>query len=650
MLKLLDYGKPNPFGGIIGRSRNLAWPVNVYRVTLPRSFNDSDGLNPFERVILKLLDATGTLDALALADETRIPPDLVKSILLRLRDKALIDEHNAIIKQERNSRENKEEKVHLFVTALLFRELATGKILPFLHFMDDMHPLQKKEGEEKLFRLIRWDAAHKQNTPTPRDIISALRIMKKRSANFGKGEIMPTIKQITIARSPEAYLLDCPIAIQKNEAEFRIADPFGNGFSLALERSFEQLLEWDKELEGWLHRWKQSLHNPRSQKLDAISKEPFDNDTNWQRYPKLIANLRPSKYTKFRSIMEIHASIEWALFYVCCRCPFEAVITKFKLTAQAQHPELLANGATNIGLILPQSGFRSIKEGKLVAFQNEKASLETVLAIAILQASDDASHPLHRIVKKYPDLIQRLLDIKKKRDEKGHGKGGADAPKVALADDPFMCEFIHSLLPDIVFTDIPVAELGKDVRVDSLLDARASIQIEFGFKTFNRLGTNLQDRLIHAERFWLDCKDGDNAIGFACDLYAAMQAFFYRSFQGKLPPYIKDSDLVASAREKALQSKLGDLPNALSTVIPLAIRQALQGSGPTLSAYVLAFLLLFDIETLSTMADVQPSFMLDMADIITKRGHGNEPLPLSRVEIAKLRRATFSTIKTLTDI
>ena len=34
MLKLLDYGKPNPFSGIIGRPRNLAWPVHAYRVAL----------------------------------------------------------------------------------------------------------------------------------------------------------------------------------------------------------------------------------------------------------------------------------------------------------------------------------------------------------------------------------------------------------------------------------------------------------------------------------------------------------------------------------------------------------------------------------------------------------------------------------------
>ena len=41
---------------------------------------------------------------------------------------------------------------------------------------------------------------------------------------------MPPIQQITIIAEPEFYHLDCPIAIQKSDSEFRIADPFGNGF------------------------------------------------------------------------------------------------------------------------------------------------------------------------------------------------------------------------------------------------------------------------------------------------------------------------------------------------------------------------------------------------------------------------------------
>jgi hypothetical protein len=647
MLKLLDYGKPNPFGGTIGRQRNLAWPVSTYRVTLPRSSKDSDGLNPFERVVLKLLDALGVMDARALADETRIPLDLVKSILLRLQDKGLIDEFNAIIEQERDSSRSEAEKDPVFVTALLFRELATGKILPFLHLLDGTHPIQKKEGEEKLFRSIRWDDIHKEIPPNERDVISVLRAMQKRSAAFGRDEKIPAVQQVMIVNQPELHYLDCPIAIQQSDGEFRIADPFDNGFSLILERAFEQLLEQDEKLADWLQQWKHLLRNPRIQNLDAKPKEPFESNANWQRYPKLVASLRLPHSASFHSIARIYASIEWALFYVCCHRPFESAIARLKFTAQAEHPALLADAAKDVGLTPLQSGFRPIREGKLLGFQNEKAELETLLSIAILQAQSNESHPLHRISSKYPELINRLFIVKKKRDEKTHGKGRADAQDRELPDAPFMREIVHALLPDIVFSEMPT-ELDGNSFADSLLDARASIQSEFTFKTFNRLGTNLQERLIHAERFFLSCKDGDDALAFVLDLYAALQSAFEMSLAGKLPPDADDAQLIKLAGMRATAASLcNELPESLRTVKVSAVRETLQGNGQSLGACVLAFLLMSDDDTLCSISDSQPSFISDVAGIIIRRGHGNEPLLLPKGNIVRLRKSTYPTIKTL---
>lgn len=651
MLKLLDYGKSNPFGETIGRQRHLAWPVAAYRVTLPIT-SDEEGLNPFERVILKLLDAVGAMDSSALAVETRIPLDLVKSILLRLQGKELIDEHNFINEENYDILEDKNEEAPDFVTALLFRELATGKILPFLHWLNDTNQLLKREGDENSFRSIWRNEVHKNNPPTSREVISTLRAMKKRSEAFGRDGKMPAIQQITILPSPEYYYLDCPIAIQKSDSEFRIADPFGNGFSRILETAFEQLLEQDQYKE-WLHKWKQSLSNHLPRKLDDQDrrlKEPFENDVNIQRYPKLVANLRPPQNRQFRSISQIHASIEWAMFYACCNGPFEDVIVKLKIAGQSGHPTMLCNAANNIGLEPPKSGFKSIRDGKLFDFQNAKAELGTVLAITILQAEKDEVHPLRRIASVYPDFVRRLLDIKKERDEKGHGNGGADAPEAELSDEPFMREIIHSLLPRISFADSPTAGQDKDVLADSLLDARASIQSEFGFKVFNSLGANLQNRLIQAERFWLPCKDDDDALVFACDLYAAMQASFRQRLFGKFPPDIMDSELISAAQEKTREASIGDLPKCLSTVKPLAIRQALQGNDPTLGTCVVAFLVMSSDDTLRSIAVSQPNFIEDIAYIITKREHGNEPLPLPKEEISKLRKASYKTIKTLIEV
>lgn len=647
MLKLLDYGQPNPFRGIIGRPRNLAWPVNVYRVTLPRAHNNGDDLNPFERVILKLLDAVGVMDARALADETRIPPDLVKSVLLRLQDKAFIDEHNVILKKEDDNSESEDENAPEFVTALLFRELASGKILPFLHVLDEQNPLRTRE-EEKFVLKVNGNQAHTQCAPAKFDVISALRAMKKKSAMFGKENHFPTIQQITIAPQPELYYLDCPIAIQKSDGEFRIADPFGNGFSLALEKAFEKLLEQDDKISDWLGEWKLLLSNPHTQKYSEKAKEPFDSEANRQRYPKLIANLHPSRNMSFRSIAQIYSSIEWALFYACCNHSFEHVITRLKLTAHAEHSALLAKAVEKTALALPSSGFWSIREGKLIAFQDGKAELETVLAIAILQASSDEYHPLRRIAASHTNFIGHLLDIKNKRGEKAHGKGGVDAQEKEFSEDPFMREIIHKLLPEIIFADTPVAALDKDVRADSLLDARASIQNEFGFKAFNSLGANLQNRLIHTERFWLSCKNDDDALCFVCDLYAALQSAFGKTRARKLPPNVDDTELIKTAENKAIEAGIcKGFPDSLGKVKLSAIRQTIHGSSQTLGACVITFLLMAEDDDLRMLSETQPSFVNDMANIILRRGHGNEPLPLPKDDIAKLRKSALTTIKIL---
>ncbi len=649
-LKILDYGRPNPFGEIIGRSNRLAWPVHAYRVTLPKGSSDGDSLNPFERVILKLLESVGRMDERALADETRIPLDFVKGILLRLRDKGFINEHNRIEKRKEDGSDGKAEEVPVFATALLFRELATGRLLPFLHLLDDSNPLRKRE-EEMFGKRIPANDAYRQSMPTPQDAISVLRAMKKRLFAFGRNDRLPSVLQISIARSPESYFLDCPIAIQKSDGEFRIADPFGSGFSLIFEIAFSQLLEQDSQLSDWLLKWKQELRNPRPPRQDNSEERPkelFETDANWQRYPKLVANLRPSKNAAFRSISKIHASIEWALFYACCSRPFEDAIAELRLTTQLEHYTLLERAALSLGLEPPQFGFRAVPEGMLIGFQDGKANLGTVLAIALLQAERDETHPLRRIGSLRRDFINRLLDNKRQRDEKGHGKGGADSPDVELPAETFMREMVHMLVPDIRFADTPAAGPDTAARADSLLDARASIQGEFGFKAFNRLGANLQDRLIHVERFWLGSKDGDDALVFIFDLCAAIQAKFRQILLGRLPTELRDSEFITAAQTNALKSNLGQLPKCLRTVKPLEIRKTLQGNdNSTLGACVVAFLLMADEDALRGIGDSQPTFIDDISRVITLRGHGNEPLPMPREDVKAIRKSSYTTIKTL---
>jgi hypothetical protein len=645
-LKLLDYGNPKPFGETVGRPRRLAWPVNVYRVTLPKVSTDSDEMNPFERVILKLIDAGGYRETKELAEEACLPESLVQCVLLRLKDKGYVDEYNQIIKQRRNKWSDQDEVQREFETACLFRELATGRILPYLQLMKD-NPLKRKEDEETYYQRIRWNESHRNNPPTPRDVLTTLRAMQRRSMAFGSECRLPSVQLITIAQDAELYYLDCPIAIQKSDGEYRIADPFGNGFSLVLESAFGSLLEKDEGLRNWLMSWKDSLTSRKPNDQAAVHREVYENDANWARYPKLLFNLRVGRDRRFRSIEKIHAALEWALFYSCVQRPYAAAVNQLKLTHQSEHPFLLQKAAQKISLQWPPGGLFPVREGKLNDFLEGKADLGTVLSLSLLMAADDPSHPLRRIANIHPDFIVQLLKIKKQRDESGHGSDRARSYDVEIPHEIFMREVVTTLLPAIQFSHAPAQTADKEAISDALMDARTSVQSEFGFALFNRLGPNLQDRLIVAERFWLSCKDGDDALAFACDLYAAVQAAFRRSLTGALPPEIEDSEYIAAAKKNAEACALGELPECLLTVKRTAIRETLLGNDQTLQSCIVAFLLVSPTDVLNEIAQTHPSFISDLVLIIDRRGHGNEPLPLSKDDIRSLRKSAYTIIRTL---
>ena len=142
--------------------------------------------------------------------------------------------------------------------------------------------------------------------------------------------------------------------------------------------------------------------------------------------------------------------------------------------------------------------------------------------------------------------------------------------------------------------------------------------------------------------------DGDDAATYVGDLYGAAQASFEKLLAGRLPPDASDTQLIGMAESKAVAADLCEvLPESLRTVKTLTVRQTLQGGSQSLGACAIALLLVSDEDALAAIHDTQPTFVGDMANLIIRRGHGNEPLPLPKAKIAELRKAAFSTIKTL---
>jgi hypothetical protein len=652
LMRVLDYERPSPFSETIGKPRSIAWPVAAYRVTFPYASRTDRGMNPFERAVVKLLQALGPIDEKALSHEMCVPIDLVKGILLRLIDRGVIDDRHAVRTDESGDAPILQPQDPTFISAVIFRECVSGRILPFVHHVSDSNPLRQREAERDV-KAIPADRNMPQRPPEPRDVINAVRAMQRQVIHRGDIRPLPQAGQVLVMPNPERYYLECQIAIMAREGEFRIGDPFGAGLSMVMDAAFTQLLERDAHIAGWLVEWKESLSGPQAQRSkdqDEGSKQPFETDANRRRYPKLIANLRTARWQPTRSIKQIYSSIEWSLFYVCRCRPFEDAVALLGATSASEHAAMLSDAAARVGLKPPGRGFREVPKGRLIDFQCGKAEMGTVLAIAILQATKDFNHPLRAIAAKHITILDWCLSLKRKVDGSEHGNGAASVTRGELASDFTMREVVHALLPDIRFEDTPV-ELGVPENGDSLLSARTALQEELGFRLFNRLGISVIDRLTHAERFWQSCRDGDNALGFVCDLYAAVQAEFRATLLGKLAPEVSDAELRKSALESACRARLCTaLPMSLQTVKILAIRQTLQGIDQTLGSCVIAYLMVANPDTLGAIANVHPTFIDDIDLILTRRGHGNEPLPLSKQDICRLRKAAISTIKSLREV
>ena len=648
-IRTLDLGDAAPFAGTIGEPRHLAWPVYGYRVTIPIVAGTSGDLNAFERVIVGVLDAAGPMDDTALAEETCIPFDLVHSVVLRLRDREILDPSNRLTVEGRKGSAGTQPQA-TFRSMIVFQDRLGGRVFPFLKPLDREGALATKDVWIDL--KVAYDGGKAGfPPPQPRDVVQAAEQMKKRTAAWGLGAQAPTTGQVRVSRDREPYLLDCPIAMLQSDGEFRIADPFGVGYSRLLEGLFQELLEKDPATHEWMMEWRANLTKARSaQAPDARWNEPFDTAENQRLYPKIVQHLKPGWGRQHRDLPRIYAALEWALFYRADAAGADLAIRLLKAQSAAEYSDWLANLASAIGLQPPRAGFRPIPEGKFTDFLAGKAELETVLAINLVQSESDPTHPLRALASAVPDLITRLRELTKDRGERAHGNAQATADDVELASDRFMRTFVQTLLPSIRFDEMSAASTSDSgALADLRFDARTTLLSRFAYADFNRLGLSVQAALISAEQVWLTFSDGDDALPYLLDAYAALQSSFAAWVNAHPGSRRLAGDPTATAATQAAESGLGELPSDLRSVNSRRVREALEGNHLSLGASVLALLATLPSGALSAVAGAQPDLLTAVATVIRLRGHGNEPTPMSRDDLARVRSAVLASIATTLD-
>lgn len=655
-IKLLDYGRVNPFGQIVGRPKNLAWPVRAYRVTLPQMKKNSSFLNPFEMLILRFLTVDPRITDAQLEAETCLPQDLLHGIIVRLQDRGFLDKYRVVVEEKKNGwQQSLEPNNDNYITAIVFQDVYSNRLLPFLHHTNDK-PLRKITDENALQNLKRLSFDFNKEFPTPiaQEVIVAIREMKTLELHRNKETASPCLQQIKVLPEPEICYLICPIAIQQSDGDFRIADPFDRGYSSLLEKVFSEILEKDTSLEDWFKNWQKSLYNESGINNDE-RKYSFDSKLLRSKFPMLIENLIPDRGKKYRSIRKIYASLEWALYYFCKKFSYENKLNILELISPIEMPRQLETISIALGFNRYVPRFCYVKPERICDFRNGKAEMSIVIALILMLAEEPHVRlVLLKIAKKYPDFFDRIYDIKSSRDSVEHGstKNFSD---IALTNDVFMTDIVSILHPEIIFdnTKVESQQFGNIQFFDHNFAGRISIQEYYGISLFNKMGDNLQQRLIAAEAFWYDLKDKqhcDDAMSFVCNLYAATQNAFKRHLYKKLPPITQDKGIRAIARQKAKAAGFSKIPNEIKMTGIAKIRRTIQSQDETLGSATLAFLIVADSELITIIYNRQPNFLDAINEIIKTRKHGNEILPCEVSYIEKIRKSTYTTIKTLLEV
>jgi len=646
--RALDFGDVNPFTRPIAPPFHLEWPVAVFRVTLPMIRGRSGRVsNPFENVIYALLELTSGLDEQSLAAKTCLPIDMVRNVLNRLKDNEEIDANCRVIDPWRKSYLQNEQEL-TYGTAMVFKELVSGRLLPFLHVFKDNVSLKTKEFPKgKYRRLPKGSEQSFLEPPSVQDIMRIVTRMKRRGAEFAESLQMPSINQIRIAPAVEEFWLDCPIAIQSHDGDFRIADPFGIGFSQILEKVLDDRLATDEKLARWMTVWRESLKKNDKTEVETRS-EPYDTYKNNRLYPELISRLR-TRSGSHRNIDQIFQSIEWALFYCCERFGRNYAVNKLGRRTPADHAGWLTGIASSIGFEVPEGYFRAVIRGKLDDFEDEKSEMRTVFAIALVQAEFNEGHPLRLLAKAYPNLIFRVRDIDKSRGEQLHGKARAMPSEIELVSDEFMRSVVSTLIPSIVFA-AGTRDVDAGTAADELFEARTNLQNQFGYEAIRRMEPTTEAALLNAERDWMNLKDGDDARALVNNLYSAVQS----ALRGLCGRSYSEADIHQSlfvlAEENSKKSGLGSLPPVLKTVNVRRIQTALQGSDPSLGAAVLAMLIASRHEILQGIAELKSDFLVVVAELLEIRGHGNHPIPMRIKEVERIRANLIMVVAALIDL
>lgn len=680
----------------IAAKKDILWPCHAFSISIPHQKKSE--LNVFEETVLKLTEIeVGNTDKIA--GTACLEKDLVLFIQNRLKHLDLVDNRYSLSaegKQLLESWSNNSDENIEYVAATIFVDLNEGEFLPYVHAGNlQYQPIKKIKDVSVKFNqgttgktdyvwseLItpRKDSYWKK-TPSPNDIIKIIRKFKARhkqhallnSSTDQYPPPLPIAKAISVQEEPELVYLHCKALIQTGNTDLLVTNGCGLGFSKSFAvYLIKQNWEWVTKLKkgGVIQEQEQSKNHSkvsnRSWKYPHVTGSfcgPKGIDGLLGRLDNLIeSGYKEKDYIRnSQSIAsKLYSALEWTLSCVVSDHPVAKWEEIFKSQSYEENEKLLCQFADKIGLLVPKTNqsILQVKAGAIRQIEHGKVELQPLLAMAIAGAIMKSSHPFHKLVANHAGFLELVSQLKKLRDSVAHGK--VDDFKA----DTETLKGITEKLKEVIITLLPsiASELKQDnTNLSSPKDDVNQERLKADFKLEEALGIafvyemadSIKEQLTRVEMM-LDQYSDEQSIEVINCLASVMQLALAEVIAEHEPLAQNEGDTKDTAINRIVESGFYSSPDAIpkeiSTVRKDRIDKAVQGSGPTLGANLLAIFLLDLKDELTHLKDSDSAFIEFIAKLIKLRGHGNERHNVSQSDLESLKKKVFKAIKIIEEI
>lgn len=490
--RVLDFGPSTHAGGRWRHRVELLWPVLAWRVTV--SAADRPALDPLQQVVLRLRSA-GVMDARELAGWVGLEPELFEQISAELHEQELIDLQGRLTKAGRAALEDLLPAARSLRSGWIFRDAVSGSFFPrFAPELQELGVETDRGGRPQIVRGTRAAPVHDQAlvvpadmtaralTPTEGEILEQLQRHRRdqRRLQRARVELSPLLAPVAtrvvgLSEAPEAYHLHTFLYVPEDgevaPEPWLVAEPFGFGASpqlrgaLAgllerlepahlLRRRFDQIL--GRQIERVRRDWEamdELLRDEAERQVrDGLPPHPRDEQARHALIAGFVAVARereraqrapPPPIPAHEIAVSLRLAVEQALAALHDLCPpgdawqvLFAARSKgsdWSPLSKSQRRARLEACARDVGFPGVPRSLVGTAPGRVreAAARRDASNLRPALAVLLLSAQADPSHPLRRVAAASPDWLRRVDEL---AEHAGGSVHGGSRQRVRLQD------------------------------------------------------------------------------------------------------------------------------------------------------------------------------------------------------------------------